>query len=114
MAKGERVVTITKTTTTVTTVTTMSIEVPDVLSAPNEIVAVAKAVPNPPETVAPKSAPPSRPVGNARRTKPKSALAKLEAKELRQARAERRFADHRRQDNADRMMRLRAGEVCFD
>lgn len=108
------VVTFTKTVTTVTTVTTMSIEVPEALPAPVEIAAVTAAVPNLPETVAPKLVLPSRPVSNARRAKPKSALAKLEAKELRQARAERRFADHRRRDGAERMTQLRAGAVCFD
>jgi hypothetical protein len=66
------------------------------------------------ETAVPKLMPQSRPVGHARRTKPKSALAKLEAKELSQARAERRFADHRRRDSAERMKQLRAGAVCFD
>jgi hypothetical protein len=104
--------TYTKTTTTVTTVTTMSLEVPEALLAPVETFAVAK--PNLHETAVPKLMPQSRSVGHARRTKPKSALAKLEAKELSQARAERRFADHRRRDSAERMKQLRAGAVCFD
>jgi hypothetical protein len=110
------VITFTRTTTTVTTVTSFSIDVPTALPATGET-----AEPRANDLKQSVGCLPSKAIetpvrGSDRRTRstPRSALAKLDAKELRQARAETRLAAIRQRENAESMARFAAGAVCFD